>query len=119
MTDPRSFERPLSMTEALDKVDLWWRASEVVQLLASLDPVPSTFSVWQLSSLLHRGLSDSLMLAIRCVMRHVVGMRTTVNLEPEALAKARILSRQRGMRGAGPRRGCSVDNRIYFLLTIG
>jgi predicted nucleic acid-binding protein len=36
-TDPRRFERPLSMTEALDKADLWWRASEVQQVLPSAD----------------------------------------------------------------------------------
>jgi len=30
-------------------------------------------------------------------MRYVAGMRTTVNLEPEALAKAKMLSQQRGV----------------------
>jgi predicted nucleic acid-binding protein len=28
-TDGKRFEKPLSMQEALDKADLWWRASEV------------------------------------------------------------------------------------------
>jgi hypothetical protein len=30
-------------------------------------------------------------------MRYYLPMRTTVNLEPEALAKAKLLSRQRGV----------------------
>lgn len=31
-TDPRRFERPLSMDEALRKTDLWWNAEEVRQV---------------------------------------------------------------------------------------
>jgi hypothetical protein len=30
-------------------------------------------------------------------MRNLAGMRTTINLEPEALARAKILSHQRGV----------------------
>ena len=40
-TDPHRFERPLSMTEALDKADFWWRASEVRQVLPSAEAVAS------------------------------------------------------------------------------
>lgn len=35
------------------------------------------------------------MLDIRCVMRYLQFMRTTLDLDPEVLAKIRLLSRQR------------------------
>lgn len=35
VTDPRRFERPLEMAEALERADFWWRAREVVQVFPS------------------------------------------------------------------------------------
>jgi hypothetical protein len=32
VTDPRRFSRPLEMSEALVRADMWWRAREVVQV---------------------------------------------------------------------------------------
>jgi hypothetical protein len=37
------------------------------------------------------------MLVIRCVMRYSSPVRTTVNLDPQALAKAKMFSRQKGV----------------------
>lgn len=35
VTDPRRFERPLDMDEALARAELWWRGSEVARVLPS------------------------------------------------------------------------------------
>lgn len=34
VTDPRRFDRPLSVTDALERVSFWWRAAETVRCFA-------------------------------------------------------------------------------------
>jgi predicted nucleic acid-binding protein len=65
-TDPRRFERPLSMTEALDKADFWWRASEVHQVLPSADAVV-LFLEWMRGLRLGRRRIHDALLAATCV----------------------------------------------------
>jgi len=45
VTDPRRFTRPLEMTEAIVRADLWWRAKEVVQVFPSAEST-DTFLDW-------------------------------------------------------------------------
>jgi predicted nucleic acid-binding protein len=35
VTDPRRFERPLSVTQALARAELWWRAREIAHVFPS------------------------------------------------------------------------------------
>jgi predicted nucleic acid-binding protein len=65
-TDPRRFERPLSMTEALDKADFWWRAAEVQQVLPSADAV-ALFLEWMRGLRLGRRRIHDTLLAATCV----------------------------------------------------
>ena len=65
-TDPRRFERPLSMTEALDKADFWWRASEVQQVLPSAEAV-ALFLEWMKGLRLGRRRIHDTLLAATCV----------------------------------------------------
>jgi predicted nucleic acid-binding protein len=65
-TDPRRFEQPLSMTEALDKADFWWRASEVQQVLPSSDAV-ALFVEWMRGLRLGRRRIHDTLLAATCV----------------------------------------------------
>ena len=65
-TDPRRFERPLSMTEALDKADFWWRASEVRQVLPSAEAV-ALFLEWMRGLRLGRRRIHDTLLAATCV----------------------------------------------------
>jgi predicted nucleic acid-binding protein len=65
-TDPRRFERPLSMTEALDKADFWWRAAEVQQVLPSADAV-ALFLEWTRGLRLGRRRIHDTLLAATCV----------------------------------------------------
>jgi predicted nucleic acid-binding protein len=45
VTDPRRFQRPLSMEEALRKADLWWNAEEVRQVVPDSGAV-TLFTHW-------------------------------------------------------------------------
>ncbi len=65
-TDPRRFERPLSMTEALDKADFWWRASEVQHVLPSADAF-ILFLEWMRGLRLGRRRLHDTLLAATCV----------------------------------------------------
>ena len=65
-TDPRRFERPLSMTEAVDKADFWWRASEVQQVLPSAEAVV-LFLEWMRGLRLGRRRIHDTLLAATCV----------------------------------------------------
>jgi predicted nucleic acid-binding protein len=65
-TDPRRFERPLSMTEALDKADFWWRAAEVQQVLPTADAV-ALFLEWMRGLRLGRRRIHDTLLAATCV----------------------------------------------------
>lgn len=65
-TDPRRFERPLSMTEALDKADFWWRAAEVQQVLPSADAV-ALFLEWMRGLRLGRRRIHDTLLAATCL----------------------------------------------------
>ncbi len=65
-TDPRKFERPLSMTEALDKADFWWRAAEVHQVLPTPDAV-ALFLEWMRGLRLGRRRIHDTLLAATCV----------------------------------------------------
>ena len=65
-TDPRRFERPLSMTEALDKADFWRRTSEVQQVLPSAEAVV-LFLEWMRDLRLGRRRIHDTLLAATCV----------------------------------------------------
>jgi predicted nucleic acid-binding protein len=45
LTDQRRFTQPLSMTAALRRAEMWWRASEVTQVFPT-DNVVTTFVGW-------------------------------------------------------------------------
>ena len=65
-TDPRRFERPLSMTEALDRADFWWRAAEVQQVLPTAEAV-ALFVEWMRGLRLGRRRIHDMLLAATCV----------------------------------------------------
>ena len=65
-TDPHRFERPLSMTEALDKADFWWRASEVRQVFPTAEAV-ALFLEWMRGLRLGRRRIHDTLLAATCV----------------------------------------------------
>lgn len=65
-TDPRRFERPLSVVEALDKADVWWRAAEVRQILPSSDAF-ALFIEWMRGLRLGRTRLHDTLLAATCV----------------------------------------------------
>ena len=45
VTDPRRFQRPLSMAQALAKAGFWWNATEVERIVPD-DQVVSQFLAW-------------------------------------------------------------------------
>ena len=45
VTDPRRFERPLSVTQALSRASFWWNATEVERIVPD-DQVVSQFLAW-------------------------------------------------------------------------
>lgn len=63
VTDPRRFERPLAMTEALSMADRWWRASECRQVAVDGNAV-SIFLDWMsLHRLGRKRLLDTMLAA--------------------------------------------------------
>lgn len=63
VTDPRRFERPLSMAQALAKASFWWSATEVERILPD-DQAVSRFLAWmQEHGLGCRRLLDTLLAA--------------------------------------------------------
>lgn len=63
VTDPRRFERPLSMAQALAKASFWWNATEVERIVPD-DQVVSQFVAWiQAHGLGRKRLLDTLLAA--------------------------------------------------------
>jgi predicted nucleic acid-binding protein len=75
-TDPRRFEHPLSMTEALDKADLWWRAAEVRPVLPSAEAF-SLFVEWMKGLRLGRRRIHDTLLAATCVTAGITEIVTS------------------------------------------
>ena len=75
-TDPRRFERPLSMTEALDKAEFWWRAAEVQQVLPQADTV-AFFVEWMRGLRLGRSRIHDAFLAATCVTAGITEIVTS------------------------------------------
>lgn len=74
VTDPRRFERPLEMSQALARADLWWRGSEVSRILPS-DESTGLFLRWMAEHRLGRKrLLDTQLAATY----HCGGVRTLV-----------------------------------------
>lgn len=88
-TDPRRFERPLSMTEALDKTDLWWRASEVQQVLPSPDAF-ALFVEWMRGLRLGRRRIHDTFLAATLVTAGISEIVTSDREGFEAFAGLRV-----------------------------
>lgn len=53
VTDPRRFERPMSMEDALERSDAWWNAAEVVRCLPDAEST-AQFHHWMRSHRLGR-----------------------------------------------------------------
>ena len=63
VTDPRRFERPLSMAQALAKASFWWSAAEVERIFPD-DQAASQFLAWmQEHGLGRKRLLDTLLAA--------------------------------------------------------
>ena len=63
VTDPRRFERPLSMVQALAKASFWWNATEVERIFPN-DQVVRRFLAWMREhSLGRKRLLDTLLAA--------------------------------------------------------
>lgn len=63
VTDPRRFERPLTMSEALELCNLWWNSRECRQVMADFD-AGALFLTWMESHRLgRRRLLDTLLAA--------------------------------------------------------
>ena len=65
VTDPRRFEKPLDMGEALDKADTWWRAAEVRHLFPDSHAV-MLFIEWMRGLRLGRMRIHDTLLAATC-----------------------------------------------------
>jgi predicted nucleic acid-binding protein len=75
-TDPRRFEHPLSMVEALEKADRWWHASEVQQVLTSADSF-ALFLEWMRGLRLGRRRIHDTLLAATCVTAGITEIVTS------------------------------------------
>ena len=75
-TDPRRFENPLSMAEAVDKADFWWRASEVQQMLPAAEAV-TLFLEWMRGLRLGRRRIHDTLLAATCLSASVTQIVTS------------------------------------------
>ena len=77
VTDPRRFERPLSMAQALAKASFWWNATEVERTVPD-DQVVGQFLAWmQEHGLGRKRLFDALLAAT--YYRHGVTRIVTSN----------------------------------------
>jgi len=76
VTDPRRFERPLSMEQAVAKAQLWWNAPEVRKIYPTGETLP-LFNRWMLSHKLGRKRILDTMLAATCVSNGIMGILST------------------------------------------
>lgn len=63
VTDPRRFEKPLSMDAACDRVERWWNAEEVVQVFPGEHTVSAFLGWLREHSLGRKRLLDTLLAA--------------------------------------------------------
>jgi predicted nucleic acid-binding protein len=64
VTDPRRFQRPLNMPEAISKADYWWNAQEVCQVFPSALSVQLTFAWLRQYQLGRKRILDTQLAAI-------------------------------------------------------
>jgi predicted nucleic acid-binding protein len=76
VTDPRRFERPLEMRDALDRADAWWRAAEVRHLLPDSHAV-MLFMEWMRGLRLGRARIHDTLLAATCVSAGITEIVTS------------------------------------------
>lgn len=89
-TDPRRFERPLSMVEALEKADRWWNATEVQQMLISADSF-ALFLEWMRGLRLGRRRIHDTLLAATFVTAGIAEIVTSDRAGFEAFAGLSIV----------------------------
>ena len=63
VTDPRRFERPLSMDDALLRASDFWNAAEVIQTLPSAGAVAGFFDLMRVHNLGRKRILDTLLAA--------------------------------------------------------
>lgn len=63
VTDSRRFEKPLSMTEALEKAEYWWQAKEVQQIYPDYKTLQLFFEWMEIFSLGRKRILDTYLAA--------------------------------------------------------
>ncbi len=76
VTDPRRFEKPLDVGEALDKADTWWRAAEVRHLFPDSHAV-MLFMEWMRGLRLGRMRIHDTLLAATCLSAGITEIVTS------------------------------------------
>jgi len=75
VTDPRRFERPLSMDTALMRAEKWWNAAEVIHLLPTSEAVTRFLGEMRTLQLGRKRILDTL-LATTCLASGVTHLIT-------------------------------------------